>query len=79
MVTVARIGALRLVIFPDDHDPPHVHVIGDGETKIVLGDSPQAVKVIFSVRTKVNEKRRAIAAVQDCHALLLQRWSDLHG
>jgi hypothetical protein len=79
MVTVARIGALRLVIFADDHDPPHVHVIGDGETKIVLGDSPEAAKVIFSVCTKVNERRRAMAAVQDCHALLLRRWSELHG
>ena len=79
MVTVARIGALRLVIFPDDHDPPHVHVTGDGETKIALGDSPGASKVIFSVGTKLNERKRALAAVRDSHAFLLQRWSELHG
>jgi hypothetical protein len=79
MVTVARVGALRLIIFSDDHEPPHVHVFGDGETKIVLGDSPEAAKVIFSIYAKANERRRAVAAVRDHHALLLERWSELHG
>jgi Domain of unknown function (DUF4160) len=79
LVTIARVGALRLIIFADDHEPPHVHIMGDGETKIVLGDSPQAIKVIFSINTKANERRRAVAAVRDHHALLLRRWSELHG
>lgn len=79
MVTIIRSGALRVVIFPDDHDPPHVHVIGDGETKIALGDSPETLMVIFSVRTKANERRRAVEAVRDNHAYLLQRWSELNG
>jgi Domain of unknown function (DUF4160) len=79
MVTVVRAGALRLVIYPDDHDPPHVHVIGDGETKIVLGDSPQSMHVIFSHGAKANEKRRAVAAVREQHSLLVRRWSELNG
>jgi hypothetical protein len=30
MPTVARIGALRVVVYPNDHRPAHVHVIGGG-------------------------------------------------
>ena len=28
MPTVLRLGGLRVVIYPNDHSPPHVHVIG---------------------------------------------------
>lgn len=30
MPTVKRIGGLRVVIYPNDHRPAHVHVIGYG-------------------------------------------------
>jgi hypothetical protein len=30
MPTVLRIGGLRVVIYPNDHRPAHVHVIGNG-------------------------------------------------
>jgi hypothetical protein len=30
MPTVLRIGALRVVIYPNDHRPAHVHVISQG-------------------------------------------------
>jgi hypothetical protein len=30
MPTVLRIGAWRVVIYPNDHRPAHVHVIGQG-------------------------------------------------
>jgi len=36
MVTVFRAHGLRVVIFVDDHLPAHVHVFGDGQTKINL-------------------------------------------
>lgn len=79
MVTIVRAGSLRVVIHCDDHDPPHVHVMGDGETKIELGNSPETIKVLYSANTKTSERRRAIRAVSDNHALLLERWSKLHG
>ena len=28
MPTVLRLGGLRVVVYPNDHRPPHVHVIG---------------------------------------------------
>lgn len=30
MPTIFRIGGLRVVIYPNDHRPAHVHVIGRG-------------------------------------------------
>ena len=36
MPTVLRIGGLRVVIYPNDHRPAHVHVIGDGEAGFIL-------------------------------------------
>lgn len=30
MPTITRIGALRVVVYPNDHRPAHVHVIGGG-------------------------------------------------
>jgi len=30
MPTVLRLGALRVVVYPNDHRPAHVHVIGNG-------------------------------------------------
>ncbi len=79
MPTIVRVGALRIIIYPDDHDPPHVHVLGDGETKIGLGNSPIEIIVVFSANTKANERRRAEAAVREHHALLQRKWDELHG
>lgn len=31
MVTVHREGGFRIAIYTDDHEPAHVHVLGDGE------------------------------------------------
>ena len=36
MVTIHRAHGLRFMIFVDDHEPPHVHVFGYGELKIVI-------------------------------------------
>ena len=30
MPTVLRFGGLRVVVYPNDHRPPHVHVISGG-------------------------------------------------
>jgi hypothetical protein len=33
MITVLRASGLSVVIYKHDHEPPHVHVIGDGEVR----------------------------------------------
>lgn len=41
MPTIARIGALRVVVYPNDHRPAHVHVIGDGCEAVFNLNCPQ--------------------------------------
>ena len=36
MIVVHRAGGFRFVIYTSDHEPAHVHVIGDGHAKINL-------------------------------------------
>ena len=44
MTTVLRLGALRFVVYVDDHPPPLVHVEGKGgEAKIAL-DGPTLMR-----------------------------------
>jgi Domain of unknown function (DUF4160) len=47
MPTVYRIGATRVVIYPNDHRPAHVHVIGIGKQAVFnmcCPDGPPAVR-----------------------------------
>jgi hypothetical protein len=42
-----RVNALRLVIYPNDHGPPHVHVLDPGwELKVRLKEPPMLVSVL---------------------------------
>jgi len=44
MPTVLRIGALRVAVYPNDHRPPQVHIIGQShEAVFTLNDSAGAV------------------------------------
>jgi hypothetical protein len=79
MVVVLRTSGLRFVIYRDDHEPAHVHVFGDGECKIELGSDSAAIRIIYAIEAKAGERRRAERAVRANHALLLERWNELHG
>ena len=62
MPTVLRIGGLRVVIYPNDHPPAHVHVLGPGWVVVInlLG---------LEVREVINcseyEARRALRLIAD--------------
>jgi hypothetical protein len=50
--TVLRIGGLRVTIYPNDHSPPHVHVIGaTGEAVFLLNcpDGPPRLRESYGV------------------------------
>lgn len=78
MVTVLREHGLRVVIYTDDHPPPHVHIFGDGETKIALQGAGGGPDVVRTVRAALTESRRALRIVRENRAYLLARWSELH-
>lgn len=79
MPTVLREANLRVVIYTDDHPPPHVHVFGDGETKIALVGQDGAAEVVRIVGADRRESRRALDIVREKRDYLLERWKDIHG
>ncbi len=79
MPTVLREANLRVVIYTDDHPPPHVHVFGDGETKIALVGQDGAAEVVRIVGADRRESRRALDIVREKRDYLLERWRDIHG
>jgi hypothetical protein len=79
MIVLLRAGGLKVVIYVDDHPPPHVHVLGDGEAKIRLVGSNGRPQVIESVGMKQGNLRRALLAVSEAQTMLLEEWTKIHG
>ena len=79
MVTVLRVEGLRIVIFTNDHSPSHGHVFSDGEAKIELRPTEKTPTLVKADRMTRTEVRRAMRAVTENRAELLQRWEDIHG
>ncbi len=79
MPTVWRDGNLRVVVYTDDHPPPHVHVFGDGETRIALTGPNGHPEVVRIVGANLRESRRALGIVQEKHDYLIERWNSIHG
>ena len=80
MPTVLRIGGLRVVIWPNDHRPAHVHVIGpDGEAVFNLhcAGGPPALRQSygFGLADLNRIKTMLTAAI----AALCAEWRVVHG
>jgi len=78
--TVLRRGRLRIVIYPADHRPAHVHALGpDGEAVFNLN----CLAGPSELRENYGLKRRALAAVErliNGHVNELCRaWEEIHG
>ncbi len=79
MLTILRIGGLRVVTYPNDHRPAHVHVIGDGEAVFVLNcpDGP------LELRETYGFNRSDVACIEadltDHLATLCSEWRNIHG
>ncbi|MDM9647226.1 DUF4160 domain-containing protein [Rhizobium sp. S163] len=75
MVTILRQHGMRFVIYTADHEPAHVHVIGDGEARIdIIG-----LKVITQGGMSDRDVRRAMTVVEENRQLLLDTWRHYHG
>ncbi len=79
MVTMPRADGLRVVICLNDHQPAHVHVLGDGEAKMDLLGAGGAPALVWADAMTRGEVRRAVRLVASRQAFLLQRWEDIHG
>ena len=80
MPVVSRIGGLRVVIYPNDHRPAHVHVQGaGGEAVFILHcpDGPPELRESFGVgRSEIGRIRDALAVEV---AALCAKWRAIHG
>lgn len=78
MVTVHREGGFRVVIYKDDHEPAHVHVVKDGEVIINLvgaDDQPEVRQAYGATKADVRKSLRIVTRLQ---ASLLARWQEIH-
>lgn len=76
--TVLRLDGMRVVIYPNDHEPMHVHVIGDGCEALFSIAGPGVVLLEnygFADRTV----RRIKADLADHRAQLVDDWRRIHG
>jgi hypothetical protein len=79
MPTVLRKDGFRIVIYPDDHLPSHVHVFsGESEVKINLGSEIDLAEII-EYRGKRNIAIKALSLVIEHQRELLKAWRGIHG
>lgn len=80
MPTVDRIGGLRVVIYPNDHRPAHVHVIGNGCEAVFnlhCPDGPPELRENHGFSQA--EVSRIQSALSKRIAHLCAAWSTIHG
>jgi len=80
MPTVLRLGSSRVVIYPNDHGPAHVHVIRQGNGAIFnlnCPAGPLSLRVNFGFRDR--ELRDIQVELLDHIAELCMAWEEIHG
>ena len=88
MPTIIKQDGFRIVIYPNDHLPSHVHVIkGDGEVRISLGsvadEDSEEISIspsLITVTGKISDKdvAKALSLVTEHQIDLLDKWSEIH-
>lgn len=80
MPTVCTIYGLRVVIYPNDHRPAHVHVIGKGcEAVFKLNGSQATPELRENYGFSSGEIGKIEAALTTNAARLMAAWSRIHG
>jgi len=79
MPTIHREHGLRFAIYTDDHEPAHVHAIGEGEAKIAIRGADGLPELVHVVKMKRSDRRRAMDVVLERQDEFLARWAKIHG
>jgi hypothetical protein len=80
MPTVMRIGGLRVMIWPNDHQPAHIHVVGgEGEAvfNLICPDGPPTLRGSYGFRAA--DLSRMTSALAIAVSALCADWSRVHG
>jgi len=80
MPTILRFAGYRVVIYPNDHHPEHVHVIGKGTEAVFEVNCPEGVIELRenygASRSEVSRMRREIKRSQ---RPICKAWEEIHG
>jgi len=80
MVTVFRVRSFRIVLYSNDHSPPHVHAIGpDCEAKVALGEEGEHPTLVTNDGLTRAELESVLTEIGNQVELLRQRWREIHG
>ena len=74
MPVVLRVGGFSFTIYPDDHDPPHVHVRSGG-ARVILGIESDEERDVHGMSHV--EVWRAQRVVRDYRDALLNAWFEI--
>jgi hypothetical protein len=78
--TVLRFGGLRVVVYPNDHRPPHVHVMGKGHEAIFnLNCSSGPVELRENYGFPWRELGRIQQELDWNLGKLCEAWEKIHG
>jgi hypothetical protein len=80
MPTVLRLGGLRVVVYPNDHRPEHVHVISaefEAVFRLNCPSGPVALRENYGFARR--DIARIVSELQDHVAELCAEWERIHG
>jgi hypothetical protein len=76
---IAARGRISFCNFTDDHEPAHLHVIGDGQAKANLTGPGGPAELVWTDAVKLNDLRRVLTIINERRDFLLERWRQIHG
>ena len=80
MPTIARFAGLRVAIYPNDHRPAHVHVIGRGcEAVFNLNCPGGPPELRENSRFSAADINRIERALVQALATMCREWETIHG
>jgi hypothetical protein len=80
MATILWFDGLRVVIYPNDHEPEHVHVLGaDKEAIFDLNCAGGMPSLRENYRFGRPEVKRILLELRENLELLCDAWSAIHG
>ncbi len=82
MPTIFVLRGVRFMIYPNDHDPPHVHAWGaDYEVVVLLGNCEEIYPALREVRGKPSQAalRMILLAAHERCPQLFEAWRIHHG